>query len=125
VADHGLLELTTHTVQRDAREMKDFGLVRVVEILDGDPSWRRDTVTVASLLREEPLDEVINPQMIIDGPVSESIGVPTRLTISRPVLQRLIDGRTLGLAITPLGSIFASFSARDGEAPRLLFNLEE
>ncbi len=46
-------------------------------------------------------------------------------TISRPVLQRLIDGRTLGLAIKPSGSINASFSAREGERPRLLFNTEE
>ena len=46
-------------------------------------------------------------------------------TISRPVLQRLIDGRTLGLAIKPSGSLNASFSAREGELPRLLFDTEK
>jgi hypothetical protein len=45
--------------------------------------------------------------------------------ISRPVLQRLLDGRTLGLAVTPLGPIAASFRCCGTDAPRLLFNLEE
>jgi hypothetical protein len=125
VADHGLLELTTHSVKRNAEEMKDFGLVRVVEVLGGGPSWVRDSVTVASLLQGNDLEEVFNPQMIIDWPVTEAAGGKTWFTISRPVLQRLIDGRTLGIAITPLGSINASFSTRDSEAPRLLFNVDK
>ncbi len=124
-ADNGLLELTTHSVQRNADETKDFGLVRVVEILAGDPAWRRETVTAASILQGEALDEVFNPQMIIDWPVNETPGGKTWFTISRPVLQRLIDGRTLGLAVTPLGSINASFSNSGKSAPRLLFDIEE
>ena len=124
VAESGLLELTTHSVERNADEMKDFGLVRVVEILDGDPEWRRNTVTVNGLLQAEAVEEVFNPQMIVDWPVDERRGATTRFTIPRPVLQRLVDGRTRGLAIMPLGSIVASFSDRETEAPRLLFNLE-
>jgi hypothetical protein len=123
--DHGLLELTTQSVQRNADPVKDFGLIRVVEILDGEPEWRRATVSVDSLLRGEACDEVINPQMIIDWPVNETAGGKTWFTISRPVLQRLIDGRTLGIAITPLGSINASFEAAGADAPRLLFNVED
>jgi len=122
-ADHGLLELTTHSVQRNADQIKDFGLIRVVEILDGEPEWRRATVSVERLLLGEARDEVFNSQMIIDWPVNETAGGKTWFTISRPVLQRLIDGKTLGIAITPLGSINASFEAAD--APRLLFNVEE
>jgi len=125
VADHGLLELTTHSVQRNSREIEDFGLVRVVEVVGGDPSWDRDLVTLDSLLKGEAAEEVFNPQMIIDWPVTETAGGKTWFTISRPVLQRLIDGRTLGIAVTPLGSINASFSTRGSEAPRLLFNVEE
>jgi hypothetical protein len=125
VADGGLLELTTHSVQRDTEETKDFGLVRVVEILGGDPAWMRDTVTVDSLLQGEALDEVFNPQMIIDWPVNEAAGGKTWFTISRPVLQRLIDGRTLGIAVRALGSINASFSIREDDAPQLLFNIEQ
>jgi hypothetical protein len=124
VAGAGLLELTTHSVERSATEMKDFGLVRVVEILGGDPEWLRSTVTVDSLLRDDVVEEVFNPQMVIDWPVTGGVGATTRFTIPRPVVQRLVDGRTRGLAIMPLGSIVASFSARGTEAPRLLFNLE-
>ena len=51
VADHGLLELTTHSVQRTSDPLKDFGIVRVVEILGGDPAWDQKTVTADSLRR--------------------------------------------------------------------------
>jgi hypothetical protein len=51
------------------------------------------------------------------------------LTIPVPVLQRLIDGKTLGLALTPLGSIEAAFYAREerdgAAAARLLINFDE
>lgn len=125
VASHGLLELTTHSVQRNALEIEDFGLVRVVEILGGDPSWEHDSVTASSLVAGEEIEDVFNPQMIIDWPVTEGEGEKTWFTISRPVLQRLIDGRTLGIAIAPLGSIVASFSAGEAEGPRLLFKVAE
>ena len=56
---------------------------------------------------------------------TETAGAKTWFTITRPVLQRLIDGRTLGIAVTPLGSINASFSTRETDVPRLLLNIKE
>lgn len=127
IADHGLLEVTTQSVQRTADEIKDFGQLRVVEILGGDPSWDQKTVTVASLCKGQPITRVLNTQMIIDWPIAEGDGAKTYFTISKPVLQRLIDGKTLGIAIKPLGSINASIYSmeQDGgaSAARLLFNL--
>jgi hypothetical protein len=129
VADHGLLELTTHSVQRTSDLLKDFGIVRVVEVLGGDPAWDQKTVTSDGLRRGQPLDRVFNSQMIIDWPVTEGDGGKTYFTISRPVLQRIVDGRTLGIAIKPLGSLSASFYALEHEggrlAGRLLFNLKD
>jgi hypothetical protein len=125
VAGQGLLELTTHSVQKNADETEDSGLIRVVEILGGDPSWSRGSVTADGLLGGEPLEEVINPQMIIDWPVTENAGGKMWLVISRPVLQRLVDGRTRGLAIRPLGPIIASFPAGGLESPRLLFDIDQ
>jgi hypothetical protein len=126
VLDHGVLELTTHSVQRTSEAIKDFGMVRVAEILGGDAGWDQRTVTTESLCRGRPLDEVVNTQMIIDRPVTEGNGSKTYFTISRPVLQRLIDGRTLGLAIKPLGAISASVYAMEDADPsaraRLLLN---
>jgi hypothetical protein len=126
VADHGLLELTTHSVQRSDDAIKDFGLARVVEILGGDPAWDQTTVTTESFLRGEAIERVLNTQMIIDWPVAEGDGATTYFTISRPVLQRLIDGTTLGLAIRPLGSIAAAFYAVEhdggGLGARLFLN---
>jgi len=123
----GLLELTTRSLARTTDDIPDFGLIRVVEILAGDPLWKRETVTFDSLVRGEPRDTVVCPQMIIDWPVTEGAGGKTLLTITRPVLQRLIDGRTLGLAVLPLGAIHASFRGSEAEErgfrPRLLFNL--
>ena len=86
MAGHGLLELTTRSVLRTTDDLKDFGEVRVVEILGGDPTWRRGTVTANSLQRGEPLARVFNGQMIIDRPVAGGDGRKTYFTISRPVL---------------------------------------
>ena len=125
VTGSGLLGLTTHSFGPGSGKGEDSGLARVVEILAGDPEWRRGTVTLDNLTRGETVDEVFNPQMIIDWPVAGGLGEKTWFTISRPALQRLIEGRTLGLAIRPLGPIDASFFAGDGKEPTLLFNLQE
>jgi hypothetical protein len=127
-AAHGLLEVTTRGLQRSANDIKDFGLIRVVEIMGGDPGWDQKTVTVDSLRQGAPLAQVFNSQMIIDWPVTEGDGAKTYFTISRPVLQRLLDGRTRGLALRPLGSIMASFYALEHNggqhAARLLFDIK-
>ena len=128
VAGHGVLELTTHSVLRTSDDLQDYGQVRVFEVLGGDPAWRRENVTASTLRRGEPLGRVFNGQMIIDWPVTAGNGGKTYFTISRPVLQRLVDGRTLGLVIAPLGSIGASFYAIADPAHEpgsLLFDVEE
>ena len=129
VADHGLLELTTWALQLKAHALKDFGLVRVVEILGGDPNWDQRTVTTDSFCHYERLDRVLNTQMIIDWPITAGDGGKTYLTIGKPVLQRMIDGKTLGIAIKPLGAISASFYPMENEAgknaARLYFDLQK
>ena len=129
VAGHGLLELTTYSVQQKAERIKDFGIVRVVEILGGDPNWGQTTVTTDSFCHYQPLNRVLNPQMIIDWPIMEGEGKKTYLTIGHPVLQRLVDGKTLGIAIKPLGAINASFYSLEDEngknSAQLYFNLEK
>lgn len=125
----GLLELTTCSVESVSDPPPDFGLIRVVEILRGDPAWTRNSVTWNSLLRGEPVDTVINPQMIIDWPPAEGDGAKTYLTIPRPVLQRLIDGSTPGIAIRPLSALHTAFYSRDYDSGRLAaclrFNLAD
>jgi hypothetical protein len=129
VAGSGLLELTTRAVERTSDDIPDFGELRVVEILGGDSRWDKKTVTFNSLCGEQPPDLILNPQMIIDWPVSEGDGAKTYLTIPRPVLQRLIDGKTLGIAIRPLGAINAAFYGTDAEgkalAPRLRLSIQQ
>jgi hypothetical protein len=128
VSGSGLLEMTTRLVERTSDDLPDFGQVRVGEIIGGDPRWERTSVTTNSLYQGRSPDRVLVPQMIIDGPVMEGDGGKTYFTISRPSLQRLIDGKSLGIALRPLGAINASFySTRDqgGKyAPCLLFNIK-
>ena len=128
VAGSGLLELTTHSVERKSEDVKDFGILRVVEILAGDPQWNQSTVTTDSLCRNQTLDRVLNTQMIIDWPATDGDGGKTWLTISQPVLQLLIDGKTRGIAVKALGAVKAAFYAmeNDGGRPsaRLRFNFE-
>jgi hypothetical protein len=129
ISGGGLLELTTYLVERLSGEIKDFGQVRVVEILGGDANWNQETVTYNSFCQGQSEDEVLNPQMIIDCEVTEEHGGKTLITISQPVLQRMIEARTLGLAIRPLGAINASFCALENQggrfSARLLFNTQE
>jgi hypothetical protein len=109
----GLLEITTHSVQRSSAGLKDFGMVRVVEILGGRADWDETDVTFNALCGGDSVNNVLNPQMIIDAdPMDRRNGV-NWFTVPNPVLQRLIDGRTLGLAIRPLGAVQASFYARE------------
>jgi hypothetical protein len=112
-------------VARKGTPVKDFGILRVVEILGGAPGWDRRTVTLDGFRRGRGLAEVLNPQMIIDGAVTEGNGGKTYLTVPRPVMQRLVDGKTLGFALQPLGALSASFHSTDGPlGPRLRFDVQ-
>jgi hypothetical protein len=128
VTGSGLLELTTYSLQRLAEEVKDFGQVRTIEIIGGDPNWNQQAVTYNALCKSQPIDNVIDSQMIIDVDVNGVRDGKTFITISQPVLQRMIDGKTLGLAIRPLGAINASFYSMENQAgkfgPRLRFNVQ-
>ena len=128
VSGSGLFELITHSLQRSPDHQKDFGMIRICEVLSGDPDWDQKTVTYNSFRKSRPIQNVINTQMIIDSEVSPGEGSSSLYTISRPVLQRLIDGKTLGLAIMPLGAVNATFKSMENEngafAPKLHFNIE-
>lgn len=124
----GLLELSTHELMRSTDFQKDFGMVRITEILAGDPEWNQEQVTYDSFTEGANLEEVLNNQMIIDYEVNPTKGGKSLFTISQYVLQRLIDGRTKGIAIRPLGAVNASFYAMEWDkgkaAPRLHFDEE-
>ena len=128
IAGPGLLELSTHELMRSTDFQKDFGMVRVTEILAGDPEWHQEQVTLDSFTEGAKLEEVLNNQMIIDYEVNPEQGGRSLFTISQYVLQRLIEGRTLGIAISPLGAVNASFYAMEWNegkfAPKLHFNVE-
>ena len=125
IAGSGLLELTTWSLQRAPEYQKDFGMVRVVEILAGDPAWEQEKVTFDSFVRNKPLEQTVNTQMIIDWEVAAGREEKTFFTISQPVLQRMLDGKTLGLAIRPLGAVSANFFSieNEGKGPVLHFNV--
>jgi hypothetical protein len=122
-AGMGTLELTTHHLQLGPADLEEYGQVRVFEILGGDPAWQRATITLERLLGSRPLEEVVNPQVLIDARVAPGQGARTRIVISRAVLQRLLDGRTRGLLLRGLGPVDAGFYAGGERAPRLDFDL--
>lgn len=130
----GLLELTTYSTPNGGNYIDaygedlgmEFGKIRVIEILGGDPEWNQNTVTYNSLMQGKKLSEVFNGQMIMDIEPSEDPESKNFITIPRPVLQRLLDGETKGLLIRPLGAINASFYASENEAdkgPKIHFNI--
>ena len=131
----GLLELTTQSVSMGGNYIQAFGeefgiefeKVRVIEILGGDPDWNQNSVTYNTLMQGKSYSDVFNTQMIYDTEVAEEQGTKNFITISKPVLQRLIDGKTNGLLIRPLGAIDASFYASENgsNGPKLHFNIQD
>lgn len=119
VKSAGLLELSPYSVQRSPDFKKDFGMVRITEILGGDPKWDEKTITFEKLKGDQVIEDVLNTQMIIDDSVTWNQNRKVLFTISKPVLQRLIDGKTPGLAIKPLGAVNASFYSKDNGDPKL------
>jgi hypothetical protein len=132
----GILELTTHSIQTGGQYSAvfgedlgmEFGKVRIIEILGGNPDWTSETVTYSSLTKQNDYHKVFNEQMIFDTEVTPGDGGKTYITLSRPVMQRLLDGTTKGLLLKPLGVIQASFYPTDGEnpnySPKLHFSLK-
>ncbi|HOT98731.1 MAG TPA: hypothetical protein PKZ83_16525 [bacterium] len=135
VAEAGLLELVTQSVQLGGDYIKafgqDFGIefprIRVIEVLAGDADWDQASVTYNSLTGGSPYSKVFNAQMIYDFDAQHEPGGRNFITIPRPVMERLINGETKGLLIRPLGALVASFYASENQAgkyaAKLHFNL--
>lgn len=133
----GVFEFTTYSVAAGGNYMKAYGpgygeefpRVRIIEILGGNPDWQQETVTFNNLMQGKQYHEIFNEQMIFDVEIKEAPGSKNFVTISQPVLQRLINGTTKGLLIRPLGAINASFyaseNARGIVAPKLHFNVKK
>jgi len=122
----GQLELATESLFRRDSEEKYFGDIRFSEIMGSVADWDETTVTYNSFLGGENYDDVIVSQCIVDTKVAPSSQSKTIITISRPVMQRLLNGESAGIAIKPLGLISAAFYDRHHQtaAPRLRFNVE-
>jgi hypothetical protein len=131
----GLLELTTQAVPKGGNYIEafgedfgvEFGKVRVIEIIGGDPEWDQNTITYNKFIRGRAYSDVFNTQMIFDIELSDEPGSKNFITISKPVLQRMLDGKTKGLLIRPLGALDASFYASENQpgsnGPKLHFNI--
>jgi hypothetical protein len=131
----GILELTTQSVPKGGRYVEaygeefgiEFGKVRVIEIIGGDSGWDQNKVTNENFMQGRNYSNVFNYQMTFDFDISEKSGGKNFITISKPVLQRLLDGRTKGLLIRPLGALDASFYDSENQpannGPKLHFNI--
>ncbi len=126
IAEAGQLEITTNSIYRRKDSPKDFGELRFSEILSAADEWNEETVTYNGFTGNKKFHEVIVSQCIIDSKVNYEKNGKTIVTISKPVLQRLIDGKSAGIAILPLGLISATFYDRNTTdfAPRLRFNIK-
>jgi hypothetical protein len=130
-----LLEITTQSIPIGGDYIKafgedfgiEFGKVRVIEIMGGDSTWDQKTVTYNSLIKGKAYSDVFNTQMIYDVDLSYEPGSKNFITISKPVLQRMLDGTTKGLLLRPLGALDASFYASENQpgnnGPKLHFNI--
>ena len=136
VAQAGLLEITTFSVAQGGNYSTvygedfgmEFGKIRVIEILSGDPEWNQENVTYHNFMQGKPYAAVFNTQMIYDADLSQTPDGKSFITISKPVMKRLLDGTTKGLLIRPLGAIDGSIYASEdktGQGAKLHFNLKK
>lgn len=128
-ANYGMLELTPHSFYRATGiRLPEFTKIRLVEILGGNPNWVNEEVTLHNFTKGRPLESVLNSQMIIDVEIPDDNSSPLYIHIPRPVIQRLLEARTKGIAIYPLGAASASFypgeDMSDPVRSRLYFNLD-
>ncbi|MDZ7717592.1 MAG: hypothetical protein U5K72_02080 [Balneolaceae bacterium] len=127
---YGMLELVPYSFSyTEETALPELNRIRLVEILSGDESWIREEVTYHSFTMNEPIEQVLNTQMIIDIDIPLQEDTPRYIHIPRPVIQRMLNGRTKGIALYPLGPLHASFypgsSMGNPFRPRLYFNLSE
>ena len=121
----GVLELTSERVYASDNGVEGADQLRIVEILEGQSDWVRETLTWDNLSSGQAISSVFNSQMMIDISPNFQSGGKTRIAVSPPVLRRLFSGRSKGLAIRAQGAIQASFvSGHDGnpKGPQLFFN---
>ena len=133
----GLLELTTQSVPIGGNYIEafgedfgiEFGKIRVIEVIGGDPQWDQNKVTYNNFMQGNIYSDVFNTQMIYDTEISDKPGSKNFIIISKQVLQRILDGKTKGLLIRPLGALDASFYASENQpennGPKLHFNIEK
>jgi hypothetical protein len=115
---YGMLELFTHSwFQTDNTSLPDFDRVRLVEIFGGDAKWNRKIVTFSNFTQGKPVNNLFNSQMIIDISKPEDFKDPLRIHIPRPVIQRLLNGKTRGIALYPLGALQATFHLGNARVP--------
>lgn len=121
----GQLEIYTHQISLLADSPKDFGELRICEIYGDMQDWDADSFCYNQFVGDNKLENKINTQTIIDTKMQAKKGAKTVVTISKPVMDRLLSGKTKGLAIMPLGYISASFYTNDfpDKAPVLRLHL--
>jgi hypothetical protein len=131
-----LLELTTQSLANGGDYIQtfggefgmEFGKIRVFEIYGGNPDWEQHQVTYENFMQGKTMPEVVNEQMVFDTEIDETPGSRNLITISQPVLQRLLNGTTKGLLIRPLGAVNASFYDSEnltGFGPKLHFKVKQ
>ncbi|MCJ7801270.1 MAG: hypothetical protein MUP82_02810 [Candidatus Marinimicrobia bacterium] len=125
IKENGLFELTLDSYQTGTFSLEELGQVRLVEIFGGNPLWDRNSVTFQNFIGNSNLNEVFNSQHIYDLDLTSQKGEKRYFTVSKFVLNRIISGKTLGLALKALGPINASFRVGGENSPKLYFNVIE
>ena len=128
VTGPALLQLTTISASRPERQEDDLGLLRISEMFSRSSNWDPDLVTWNNLHQGQPTARVINPQMIIDQAVVADPEAQNSFVLSAPAVRRLFEGKSNGIALSPLGDIEATFFGSQSPEefqPRLLLRLEK
>jgi len=127
VDDWGLLKMEVHSSIQVPEPSDEYCRIRVMEIIGGIEDWQAKSLTYRDLANGSQQWEVFSQQMMIDMFVPVGTDKTLNIPVSPPVLQRLLDGTTKGLAIFPLGTIQCLFYSKQNneKAAKLYYNLKK
>ncbi len=122
VNDHGLLELNFESYQKGDFSLEELSQIRLVELNVDNVDWNAKTVTFNKFINGYKEDIITNRQPIYDLDLVSQDGTKKFFTVSKFVLQRLLDGKSNSLALFAIGPIIANIRIDENDKPRLHFN---
>ena len=90
--------------------MEELSQIRLVEIISDNDDWSSETITFNKFIANSTDGIIFNPQPIYDLKIPDTKNHKLYFTVSKYVINRIINGKSKGLALEALGPIIVNLS---------------